>query len=79
MSVTHKDWDDIRKNIPTWQDVFLNADDATKRVLVNKLVERIDVKSDEVVVKFKINLKEFITQPRINDDSGTTRYIPGSE
>lgn len=79
MSITHKDWDDIRKNIPTWQDVFLNADDATKRVLVNKLVERIDVKSDEVVVKFKINLKEFITQPRINDDSGTTRYIPGSE
>ena len=69
-AISHDDWEDIRKNIPTWQDIFLNADTATKRVLVNKLIERIDVKKEEVVVRFKINLDEFIQQSRIDDDSG---------
>ncbi|EOT26653.1 hypothetical protein C805_00754 [Eubacterium sp. 14-2] len=60
-SVTIDEWEDIKNKIPTWQDVFLNADVATKRVLVNKLVERIDVKKTEVVIRFKINLNDFIS------------------
>lgn len=68
-SVTIDEWEDIKNKIPTWQDVFLNADVATKRVLVNKLVERIDVKKTEVVIRFKINLNDFISQSRICDDS----------
>ena len=44
--------------IPTWKDVFLNADNPTKRVLVNKLIEKISVKEDEVVIRFKININE---------------------
>ena len=71
MNVSIKDWEDIRGKIPTWQDIFLNADSATKRVLVNKLIERIDVKKDEVVVRFKINLGEFLqSKPRMSGDSG---------
>lgn len=77
-SVSLNEWEDIRNKIPTWQDVFLNADVATKRVLVNKLVERIDVKKTEVVIRFKINLNDFIPQPRICGDSPTTPYRPGS-
>lgn len=73
-SVSLNEWEDIRNKIPTWQDVFLNADVATKRVLVNKLVERIDVKKTEVVIRFKINLNDFIPQPRICGDSPTIRY-----
>lgn len=76
-SVSLNEWEDIRNKIPTWQDVFLNADVATKRVLVNKLVERIDVKKTEVVIRFKINLNDFIPQPRICGDSPTIPYIPG--
>lgn len=76
-SVSLNDWEDIRNKIPTWQEVFLNADVATKRVLVNKLVERIDVKKTEVVIRFKINLNDFIPQPRICGDSPTIPYIPG--
>lgn len=68
-SVTIDEWEDIKNKIPTWQDVFLNADVATKRVLVNKLVERIDVKKTEVVIRFKINLNDFISQSRIYGDS----------
>lgn len=76
-SVSLNDWEDIRNKIPTWQEVFLNADVATKRVLVNKLVERIDVKKTEVVIRFKINLNDFIPQPRICGDSPTIPCIPG--
>lgn len=70
--LSYRDWDDVRKNIPTWQDIFLNADVATKRVLVNKLIERIDIKKEEVLVRFKINLDEFISQPRISDGFGVS-------
>lgn len=58
--VSREEWDELRKSIPTWREVFLNADSATKRVLVNKLIERIDIKKDEVIIKFKINLSEFM-------------------
>ena len=73
-NVSIKDWEDIRGKIPTWQDIFLNADSATKRVLVNKLIERIDVKKDEVIVRFKINLGEFLQfKPRMSGDSGVSK------
>ena len=78
-SVSLNDWEDIRNKIPTWQEVFLNADVATKRVLVNKLVERIDVKKTEVVIRFKINLNDFIPQPRICGDSPTIPCKPCSK
>lgn len=68
VSVTINDWEDIKQKIPTWQDVFLNADVATKRVLVDRLIERIDVKTDEVVIRFKINLNDFLPQPRMSDN-----------
>ena len=69
-SVSADDWKTLREQIPTWQDVFLNADVATKRVLVNKLIERIDVKKDEVVIRFKINLNDFFQQPRMSGEFG---------
>lgn len=72
VAVTLTEWEDIRQKIPTWQEVFLNADPQTKRVLVNRLIERIDVKKDEIVVRFKINLNDFFVQPRISDDFGVS-------
>ena len=69
-SVSADDWKTLREQIPTWQDIFLNADVATKRVLVNKLIERIDVKKDEVVIRFKINLNDFFQQPRMSGEFG---------
>lgn len=69
-TVTLNEWEDLRQKIPTWQEIFLNADSQTKRVLVNRLIERIDVKKDEVVIRFKINLNDFFPQPRMSGDSG---------
>ena len=71
--ITYEDWDDLRKKIPTWQEVFLHADAHTKRVLVNRLIERIDITKEDVVVRFKINMEDFFVQSRINGDSGVPK------
>ena len=55
-AISIQDREDIKNRIPTWQDVFLHADTMTKRVLVNKLVERIDVNKTEVIVRFKVTV-----------------------
>ncbi len=65
MKASMDDWENIRTKIPTWQDVFWNADTTTKRVLVNKLIERIDITKDNINIRFKINLNDFFTLPRI--------------
>ena len=67
MKVSMDDWENIRTKIPTWQDVFWNADTTTQRVLVNKLIERIDITKDNINIRFKINLNDFFTLPRITD------------
>lgn len=61
-SVTEKDWDDFRCEIPTWREIFLHTDTSTKRILVNKLIERIDITTEKLVVHFKISLEEFMPQ-----------------
>ena len=73
VSVTINEWEDIKTKIPTWQNVFLNADVETQRVLENRLIERIDVKKDEVIIRFKINLNDFFHQPRISDGFGVSQ------
>ena len=67
MKVSMDDWESIRSRIPTWQDVFWNADTTTKRVLVDKLIERIDITRDNINIRFKINLNDFFTLPRSTD------------
>ena len=67
MKVSMDDWESIRTKIPTWQDVFWNADTTTKRVLVDKLIERIDITKTNINIRFKINLNDFFTLPRITD------------
>ena len=71
MAVSIEEWEDVRKNIPTWQEIFLSADTSTKRVLVNRLIERIDVKRDQIVVLFKIDLNNFLSQSRMKDNDLT--------
>lgn len=62
-TVTTTDWEDVKNKIPTWHELLLNADTATKRVLVNKLVERIDITKERIVIRFKINLNDFLRNP----------------
>lgn len=47
------------QRLPTWRELFLNADVLQKRVLANKLIERIDLTKDTVSIRFKIDLRGF--------------------
>lgn len=62
---------------PTWQEVFLHADTAAKRVLVDTLVERIELKKGEVVIRFRIDPEAAVPRPRISGYDGTTPYRYG--
>lgn len=70
MAVTAGEWEELRTQIPTWQQVFKEAGRETQRVLVNRLIDRIDVTDNQIVIRFKINLNDFL--PRMSDGSGTT-------
>lgn len=63
MDVSITEWDYLKKQIPTWQQVFLEADAHTKRVLVDKLIERIDIKEEQITIRFRIRLEDFISNP----------------
>lgn len=69
MDVSITEWDYLKKQIPTWQQVFLEADAHTKRVLVDKLIERIDIKEEQITIRFRIRLEDFIDHPGKNGDT----------
>ena len=46
------------ENVPTWKQVFMGADPHTKRILINKLVEKIHIKENQITVRFRIPLEE---------------------
>lgn len=69
MDVSITEWDYLKKQIPTWQQVFLEADAHTKRVLVDKLIERIDVKEEQITIRFRIRLENFIDHHGKNGDA----------
>ena len=69
MDVSITEWDYLKKQIPTWQQVFLKADAHTKRVLVDKLIERIAVKEEQITIRFRICLEDFIDRHGKNRDA----------
>lgn len=79
MQVSNKDFNEVYDMIPTWTDVFNNADKETKRVLVNKIVDKVIITNEKITIKFKINLDYFSknkeNQQRTNGDDSTTPYI----
>lgn len=70
-SVSVKEWEEIHQKLPTWKEIFQNTDVSRKRVLVNKLIERIDIRKDNINIRFKINLDEFL-QSRMSMDYGVS-------
>lgn len=62
--------------IPDWKEEFELATVYQKKVLLRKIIERIDVKKDSIKIRFRIRLEDF--KPVKSIDSPTTPYIPGS-
>ena len=50
----------LKAEMPTWQQVFQNADTETQRALVNKLIDKIEVTEEQIVIRFKLNLNDFL-------------------
>ena len=75
-SVNSADWKELKSKFPTWKQIFEKSDSHTQRVLVNKLIERIDVTNEQIVIRFRVNLNDFLPQPRIDGGSDTTLYRP---
>ena len=44
---------------PTWHEIFIKADKETQRVIVNKLVERIEVTKEHILIRFRVQEKYF--------------------
>lgn len=76
--VNNKDFNEVYNMIPTWTDVFNNADKETKRVLVNKIVDKVIITNEKITIKFKINLDYFSKnnekQQRMSSNNSTTPY-----
>lgn len=72
-SVTREQWLNLRQEIPTWQNVLFASDSSSKRVLVNRLIERIEVTRERMVVRFKIDLENFLNLSRMNGDHGVPK------
>lgn len=55
-----------------WRDEFDSADVVVKRMIINKMVDRIDVSKDGIQMKMNVNLDDFLHRNTI--DLGTTPY-----
>ena len=64
-AVSIEDWESLRQQLPAWREIFLKADAASKRVLVDKLISRVEITNEQVIIRFKISLDEFLNQPQM--------------
>lgn len=62
-----KDLEKYSEMVVDWRKTFEDAPMPMKRVMLNKLVERIEVKRDDIKIKFKMRLEDFL--PLKSDDS----------
>lgn len=67
-TLSAEDWQNIKHKIPTWRELFFRADTPTKRVLVNKLIERIDITGEQIAVRLRVSPGNLMPQSRMTGD-----------
>ena len=50
------------EQLPNWKEEFRNADIATKHMILASLIDRIEVKDNDIKIKFKIRLENFLPE-----------------
>lgn len=70
MKLTKKDLSAVNSIVYDWNSVFMDLSVPEKRVVLSKLIDRIDVRENDIRIKFKISLEEYISEPRKADDNG---------
>lgn len=66
--LANSDLEKFITRIPNWGEEFRNADIATKRMLLSSLIDRIEVKDDDIKIKFKIRLEDFMVLETIDSE-----------
>lgn len=77
--LTYGDLERFASIAPDWKQVFGEADVQTKRMLLASLIERIDVMDENISIKFRIRMGDFMRMngdKKVHEtiDSGTTPY-----
>ena len=62
--------------VPDWKEEFQRADTQTKKMLLSSIIDKIEVKDNDINIKFKIRLEDFILPKTI--DSPTIPCKHGS-
>ena len=61
MDIEKTDLQQFVKVVPNWSKEFMDADTATKKMLLASVIDKIIVKKDDITIKFKISLDNFKT------------------
>ena len=65
--------------MPNWSELFEEADTQTKQMLISTLVDKIIVKDEEITIKFKIRLEDYMDNSSLEcAGSPTILYKPCS-
>ena len=59
-SITYEEFSKFLDIAPNWKQVFKESDIPTKRMLLASLIERIDVKDEDISIKFRIRIEDFL-------------------
>ncbi len=72
MQINQKDISSIGNIVANWGELFMESSIAEKKVMLARLIERIDILDDDIRIKFKISLEDYIgNRPRKTDEHGT--------
>lgn len=70
-----KDLKSIGNIISNWGELFMACSIAEQKVMLSKLIERIDIKENDIRIKFRISMEEFgVNEQGISSDSPTIPY-----
>lgn len=65
MQISQRDISSIGSIISNWGELFMESSIAEKKVMLARLIERIDILDDDIKIKFKISLEDYMAnQPR---------------
>ena len=59
-NITYDEFSKFIDIAPNWKQVFKESDIPTKRMLLASLIERIDVKDEDISIKFRIRIEDFL-------------------
>lgn len=56
------------ETMPKWNEIFHEADVQTKQMILSTLIDQIIVKDDDITIKFKIRLDNFLDEKLLEND-----------